>query len=190
MRRKFSLILQRDSMQCGASCLAMICSYFEKNECIEYLSEQCFATTERVSLPHWTRRSVSGCISAPTPCRTIGTKGLFPIRSSQGRYFIRLQIWRGYWKRVIAHRQEKTLLSYRNCIHHVFYEKYVTDVFSCFCRLPCMKRRKLYENLQINTNLSRNREKNSIDGTYGHIHVKKHSHEYAQRLISVHFTAV
>ena len=50
MRRKFSLILQRDSMQCGASCLAMICSYFEKNECIEYLSEQCFATTEGVSL--------------------------------------------------------------------------------------------------------------------------------------------
>ena len=50
MRKKFSLILQRDSMQCGASCLAMICSYFEKNECIEYLSEQCFATTEGVSL--------------------------------------------------------------------------------------------------------------------------------------------
>ena len=64
MRRKFSLILQRDSMQCGASCLAMICSYFEKNECIEYLSEQCFATTEGVSLPYWARRSVSGCIAA------------------------------------------------------------------------------------------------------------------------------
>lgn len=52
MRKNFSLILQRDSMQCGASCLAMICSYFEKNECIEYLSEQCFATTEGVSLPY------------------------------------------------------------------------------------------------------------------------------------------
>ena len=129
MRRKFSLILQRDSMQCGASCLAMICSYFEKNECIEYLSEQCFATTERVSLPYWTRRRVSGCISAPTPCRTIGTKGLFPISSSQGRYFIRLQIWRGYWKRVIAHRQEKTLLSYWNCLHHIFYTKYMVEAF-------------------------------------------------------------
>ena len=127
---------------------------------------------------------------SPRPCRTIGTKGLFPIRSSQGRYFIRLQIWRGYWKRVIAHRQEKTLLSYRNCIHHVFYEKYVTDVFSCFCRLPCMKRRKLYENLQINTNLSRNHEENSIDGTYGHIHVKTNNYEYAQSSISPHFMAV
>ena len=59
-----------------------------------------------------------------------------------------------------------------------------------FIFLLCMKRRKLYENLQINTNLPRNREKNSIDGTYGHIHVKTNSHEYAQRSISVHFTAV
>ena len=127
---------------------------------------------------------------SPAPCRAIGTRGLFPIHSSQERYSIRLQIWRGCWKRIIAHRQEKTLLSYRNCIHHVFYEKYVTDVFSCFCRLPCMKRRKLYENLQINTNLSRNHEKNSIDGTYGHIHVKTNNYEYAQRSISPHFMAV
>ena len=81
MRRKFSLILQRDSMQCGASCLAMICSYFEKNECIEYLSEQCFATTEGVSLPYWARRCVSVCISAPVPCRTTATGRLSPTRS-------------------------------------------------------------------------------------------------------------
>ena len=81
MRKKFSLILQRDSMQCGASCLAMICSYFEKNECIEYLSEQCFATTEGVSLPYWARRCVSVCISAPVPCRTTATGRLSPTRS-------------------------------------------------------------------------------------------------------------
>ena len=81
MRKKFSLILQRDSMQCGASCLAMICSYFEKNKCIEYLSEQCFATTEGVSLPYWTRRYVSGCISVPIPCRTIAIGRLYPTRS-------------------------------------------------------------------------------------------------------------
>lgn len=62
MRKKFSLILQRDSMLCGASCLAMICSYFEKNKCIEYLSEQCFATTEGVSLPYWTRRYVRAAV--------------------------------------------------------------------------------------------------------------------------------
>ena len=116
--------------------------------------------------------------------------GIYAFNGRTERYSIRLRIWKGCWKRVIAHRQEKTLLSYRNCIHHVFYEKYVTDVFSCFCRLLCMKRRKLYENLQINTNLPRNRKKNSIDGTYGHIHVKTNSYEYAQRSISLHFTAV
>ena len=64
MRRNFPFVLQYDSMQCGVACLAMICSYFKKNKCIEYLSEQCFATTEGVSLPYWARRCVSGCISA------------------------------------------------------------------------------------------------------------------------------
>jgi|GEM_PF-1693961 len=103
MRKKFSLILQRDSMQCGASCLAMICSYFEKNECIEYLSEQCFATTEGVSLPYWARRCVSVCISAPVPCRTTATKGLSPIRirSLQGRCSIRRLTYKNCWKGTI-----------------------------------------------------------------------------------------
>ena len=91
MRKKFSLILQRDSMQCGASCLAMICSYFEKNKCIEYLSEQCFATTEGVSLPYWTRRYVSGCISVPIPCRTISIGRLYPTRSLQEKSSTKLR---------------------------------------------------------------------------------------------------
>lgn len=91
MRRKFSLILQRDSMQCGASCLAMICSYFEKNECIEYLSEQCFATTEGVSLPYWARRCTSGFISVPAPCRTTATGRLSPTLSLQEKSSTKLQ---------------------------------------------------------------------------------------------------
>ena len=91
MRKKFSLILQRDSMQCGASCLAMICSYFEKNKCIEYLSEQCFATTEGVSLPYWTRKCVSGCISVPVPCRTIAIGRLYPTRSLQEKSSTKLR---------------------------------------------------------------------------------------------------
>ena len=37
-------------MQCGVACLAMICSYFKKNKSMNYLSEQCFATTEGISL--------------------------------------------------------------------------------------------------------------------------------------------
>ena len=31
------------------------------------------------------------CISAHAPCRTIGTRGLFPTHSLQGKYFIRLR---------------------------------------------------------------------------------------------------
>ena len=40
--------------------------------------------------------------------------------------------------------------------------------------LECMKRRKLYENLQINTNLPRNREKNSAQKRHNGTHVKTH----------------
>ena len=50
MRRNFPFVLQHDSMQCGVACLAMICSYFKKDKSMDYLSEQCFATTEGVSL--------------------------------------------------------------------------------------------------------------------------------------------
>ena len=50
MRRNFPFVSQHDSMQCGVACLAMIFSYFKKNKSINYLSEQCFATTEGVSL--------------------------------------------------------------------------------------------------------------------------------------------
>ena len=44
------------------------------------------------------RRYARGCISAPAPCRTIGKGGLSPTRSLQGRYFIRLRIWKGCWR--------------------------------------------------------------------------------------------
>ena len=37
------------------------------------------------------KRYASGCISALVPYRTIGTRELFLIRSSQGRYSIRSQ---------------------------------------------------------------------------------------------------
>ena len=168
MRKKISLILQRDSMQCGASCLAMICSYFEKNKCIEYLSEQCFATTEGVSLPYWTRKCVSGCISSPHTLQDYLDRKIIPYTQFAGKIIYKA-----------------------SDLEWLLEEKYKVQAgeYSLYL-LEFMKRRKLYENLQTNTNLPRNREKNSIDGTYGHIHVKKHSHEYAQRLISVHFTAV
>ena len=44
-----------------------------------------------VSTSSQVRKCASGCISVPVPCRTIGTRELFLIRSSQGRYSIRSQ---------------------------------------------------------------------------------------------------
>ncbi|MDE6799006.1 MAG: peptidase domain-containing ABC transporter [Phocaeicola sp.] len=41
---------QHDSMQCGITCLQMICKYYGKEYSLESLSRYCFATTEGVSL--------------------------------------------------------------------------------------------------------------------------------------------
>ena len=38
---------------------------------------------------------------SPAPCRTIGTGGLFPTLSLQGRYSIRCRTWRKCWMRII-----------------------------------------------------------------------------------------
>lgn len=75
MRRNFPFVLQHDSMQCGVACLAMICSYFKKNKSMNYLSEQCFATTEGVSLLAIDKvasqlglETISGRVSVNTIC--------------------------------------------------------------------------------------------------------------------------
>ena len=47
---KFSTYLQHDSMQCGITCLQMICKYNGKEYSLESLSRYCFATTEGVSM--------------------------------------------------------------------------------------------------------------------------------------------
>ena len=49
-KKNFSVIRQHDSMQCGISCLQMVCNYFGKEYSIDFLSRLCFATTEGVSL--------------------------------------------------------------------------------------------------------------------------------------------
>ena len=48
--RKFSVILQHDSMQCGIACIQMICKYFGREYTMDSLSKLCFSTTEGVSL--------------------------------------------------------------------------------------------------------------------------------------------
>ena len=49
-KRGFKCILQHDSMQCGAACLSMVCSYYGLSYPIDQLSNMCSATTEGVSL--------------------------------------------------------------------------------------------------------------------------------------------
>lgn len=43
-------VFQRDSMQCGIACLAMICNLFGKSTTLDSLKSKCFATTEGVSM--------------------------------------------------------------------------------------------------------------------------------------------
>lgn len=47
---KFTFHRQHDSMQCGITCLQMICAYYGKRISSKYLSSVCSATTEGVSL--------------------------------------------------------------------------------------------------------------------------------------------
>lgn len=44
--RRFPIIQQYDTMQCGIACLQMVCKYFGREYSLESLSHICFATTE------------------------------------------------------------------------------------------------------------------------------------------------
>lgn len=48
--RRFPLILQRDAIQCGVSCLQMICKYYGQSYSFEELEKICFPTVEGISL--------------------------------------------------------------------------------------------------------------------------------------------
>ena len=50
MNRKIKVEHQHDSMQCGITCLQMICRYFGREYSLNSLSKICFATTEGVSM--------------------------------------------------------------------------------------------------------------------------------------------
>lgn len=47
---KFPILRQHDAMDCGPTCLAMICAYYGKNFDIKYLHELCYISNEGVSL--------------------------------------------------------------------------------------------------------------------------------------------
>ncbi len=46
----FPFYRQHDTMQCGITCLRMLCKYYGKDFSIETLSQYCFVTNEGVSL--------------------------------------------------------------------------------------------------------------------------------------------
>ena len=48
--RNIKVVHQHDSMQCGITCLQMICRFFGREYSLDSLSKICFATTEGVSM--------------------------------------------------------------------------------------------------------------------------------------------
>ena len=78
---KFRLVRQKDSMQCGVACLAMVCGAFGREYSLSSLSRYCFATAEGVSMlgiseaaerlglrTVTAKVTVESLISAPKPC--------------------------------------------------------------------------------------------------------------------------
>lgn len=49
-KNRLKWVKQHDSMQCGVSCLAMICRYYGKNYSLEYLDKFCHASVSGVSM--------------------------------------------------------------------------------------------------------------------------------------------
>ena len=47
---EFPIYIQKDSMQCGITCIQMICHYYGKKYTTEFVSKICPSTTEGVSL--------------------------------------------------------------------------------------------------------------------------------------------
>ena len=81
MVRGFHVTFQHDAMQCGVACLQMVCRHFGCNYSLDFLSQQCAATTGGVSLlalreaaPQLGLSSVCGraeadtLADAPLPC--------------------------------------------------------------------------------------------------------------------------
>ena len=81
MGKAFPIYIQSDAMQCGATCLRMICSYYGIDYSLAFISEFCQASNAGVSLkgindaatqmgfdPVCCRASLSEIENAPFPC--------------------------------------------------------------------------------------------------------------------------
>ena len=80
--------MEADDMQVGLSAISSVSKRIKE---VHRHTNRCMA----VSTSSQVKKCANGCISALAPCRTIGTGGLFPTRSSLGKYSISLQTWRG-----------------------------------------------------------------------------------------------
>ena len=69
----FPFYKQHDSMQCGITCLQMICKYYGKEYSLESLSRYCFATTEGVSMLGISE-AANNCPKPPCPAFCIGAR--------------------------------------------------------------------------------------------------------------------
>lgn len=94
----FKAYIQHDAMQCGITCLRMICKHYGREFSTEYLSSLCFATAEGVSLLGMSEaagklglHSVCGRVSldkiaeAPLPCILHWNQNHFVVLYKVGR---------------------------------------------------------------------------------------------------------
>lgn len=94
----FKAYIQHDAMQCGITCLRMVCKHYGRDFSTEYLSSLCFATAEGVSLLGMSEaagklglRVVCGKVSldkiveAPLPCILHWNQNHFVVLYKVGR---------------------------------------------------------------------------------------------------------
>lgn len=103
MRKRIKLSLQRDAMQCGVTCLRMICGYHGRDVSMSELGQICSPTTEGVSLLGISeaaeyfgfhtlcgRASVDELRDAPLPCILHWNQNHFVVlyKVKRNRYYI------------------------------------------------------------------------------------------------------
>ncbi len=95
---KFKAYIQHDAMQCGVTCLRMVCRHYGREYSLEYLSGLCFATAEGVSLLGISeaagrlglhtvcgRVSLDDLAKAPLPCILHWNQNHFVVLYKTGR---------------------------------------------------------------------------------------------------------
>ena len=108
--RKFPLYRQHDSMQCGVTCLRMICAYWGKEYPAEYLDRLCGASREGVSLLGISETAAE--LGLKSVCARLTTGQLAEVELpailhwEQNHFVVLYDVkrsrWRGRWKYYVA----------------------------------------------------------------------------------------